>query len=71
MGGRRRIVFKRNTPSTHSPNKSLVSKTYRSPLGRAKSSKKERAEGRLSLKERHLPHTHLILNSKSPLGVFR
>ena len=49
--------------------KKLLSRTYTSPLGRPKSSKKERAEGRLSLKERHLPHTHLRINSQALLVV--
>jgi len=52
--GRRRIVFKRETPSTHSPIKNLLSRTYTSPLGGPKIRKKERVGGRLSMKERHL-----------------
>ena len=54
MEGRRRIFFKRETPSTHSPIKNLLSRTYTSPLGEPESPKKERFGGRLSLKERHL-----------------
>ena len=54
MEGRRRIVFKRKTTSTHSPIKNLLSRTYTSPLGGPESPKKERVGGRLSLKERHL-----------------